>query len=716
VNEEAAETPRERLVQASGERSVAAGRDVGQVATGDFVTQVGRATVLPGEALALGPVAGPVRYLPERTAQFVGRRRELALLDEAFDSAGGVVVHAVHGLGGVGKSTLAAHWAAGRAATLNPVWWITAESRAQLDAGLADLGRALHPSLVGTLPEDALRERTTQWLASNDGWLVVLDNVSDPAVVKPLLARAPGGRFLITTRLSATSWRGLGRTLDLDVLELAEAVELFTRIYDGSADGVEELCGELGCLPLAIDQAAAYCREAGITPRAYLELLARRPAKLYAAGPEGGDAERTIARVWRVTLDRLADTPAASLVLRTIAWWGPDGIPRAYLEPAEEGAELDVTEAIRRLAAHSMIRLRDGTISVHRLVQAVARTPDPSDPYRTEERIASCRRIAVRLLSMAQGLWFQRSEADAFRVFMGVEGRVWAMHVEALADRYPRNEDTAQTARLFGTAGMRLGMDVQYRRSLALCERALDAALHACGPDDELTRATRGWLAQACVAVDDVDRALELRTQVLSDCMRLLGPDHQDTIDARDELVLMLRHAGRHQRAVELAQENAREAGRVLGESHPRTDGVRATLSVLLTSSRSGGQAEEPPLQIPGGTRTGSRDAEELLDSLDPMELIDLATEAFTNGETPRAVAVIGIAVERSLRDFGETSSPTLLARGFQVVYLRYSGDHERADELALGVSDDAVRALGDTDFTRMLRGLVAHSPSDDAS
>ncbi|WP_149828195.1 ATP-binding protein [Streptomyces tailanensis] len=126
---------------APGERSVAAGRDIGQVATGDFVTQVERATVLPAEALALGPVTEAVRYLPERTAQFVGRERELLLLDEAFDNPGGVVVHALHGLGGVGKSTLAAHWAVGRTAALNPVWWITAGSRAHLEAGLADLGR-----------------------------------------------------------------------------------------------------------------------------------------------------------------------------------------------------------------------------------------------------------------------------------------------------------------------------------------------------------------------------------------------------------------------------------------------------------------------------------------------------------------------------------------------------------------------------------------------
>lgn len=181
-------------VEASGDRSVAAGGNIRQVATGDFATLAEHATMLPPEAFALEPCTFPVRNVPDRSAQFVGRGPELAMLDEAFGEPGGVVVHAVHGLGGIGKSTLAAHWAIGRAADFNPVWWITAESRTGVDAGLAALGRALQPALVDVLSEDAFRERTLQWLAANDGWLLVLDNVSDPADIRHLLARAPGGR------------------------------------------------------------------------------------------------------------------------------------------------------------------------------------------------------------------------------------------------------------------------------------------------------------------------------------------------------------------------------------------------------------------------------------------------------------------------------------------------------------------------------------------
>ena len=53
--------------------------------------------------------------LPVRPGLFVGRAEELARLDAALAGPGGVVVQAVHGLGGIGKSTLAAHWAAAHA-------------------------------------------------------------------------------------------------------------------------------------------------------------------------------------------------------------------------------------------------------------------------------------------------------------------------------------------------------------------------------------------------------------------------------------------------------------------------------------------------------------------------------------------------------------------------------------------------------------------------
>lgn len=691
-------------VEASGDRSVAAGGNIRQVATGDFATLAEHATMLPPEAFALEPCTFPVRNVPDRSAQFVGRGPELAMLDEAFGEPGGVVVHAVHGLGGIGKSTLAAHWAIGRAADFNPVWWITAESRTGVDAGLAALGRALQPALVDVLSEDAFRERTLQWLAANDGWLLVLDNVSDPADIRHLLARAPGGRSLITTRRGATSWRGIAEPLDLDVLEPAEAVELFTKVCPGQSGGVEELCRELGYLPLAVDQAAAYCREAGISPSKYLTLLASYPADMYAATAEGGDAERTVARVWSVTLDRLADTPTAMSVLLVTAWWASDGIPRAYLDSF--GSPPKVTEAIRRLAAHSMITLHEDTISVHRLVQAVARTPDRDGLVRSRKLVETGHGIAVSVLAGVQHAATEAGVAEA----TSLDG---VTHIEALASRSAPEADTEDAAELFGLAGMKCAMAGYGARAVTLLERAVDAGLRVCGPDHETTLTFRAWLADNYRTVGESARALTLITQVLADSERVLGPDHPQTFDVRGTAAGMLAESGDRERGLTLARENAEVAARVLGEGHPETHNARLVLDNIQLMSGAEGGGEERVRAVEGRLARAIADLGEEDPTVGSLR-VELANAWWQAGDFVEAVRAIEEADAAHRRTFGDTHIVTLYTGVMHSVILRRAGDPARADALAAQVTADIERSYGDSpQALQLLHALALDAAAD---
>src|SRR5215472_14649746 len=115
---------------------------------------------------------------------------------------------------------------------------------------------------------------------------------------------------------------------------------------------------------------------------------------MYQAAPEGGDAARTIARIWRVTVDRLADDPLAGQVLRILAWYAPDDIPRTLLDGLADPPA--VLRAVGRLAAYSMLTAGPGTLALRRLVQAVTRTPDPGDPHRDPQVIDAAREQAAR--------------------------------------------------------------------------------------------------------------------------------------------------------------------------------------------------------------------------------------------------------------------------------------------------------------------------------
>lgn len=329
-------------MRAKGERSIAAGGGISGIAlTGDNNTliHIEPAAMVPPEAFApasLVEAPAALSNLPLRSTLFVGRTQVAKRLDSFLEARGGVVV--VHGLGGMGKSTLAAHWAATRASGHNPIWWITADSPEGVNAGLAAFAVALQPVLADALSSEALTERALQWLAAHTCWLLILDNVNDPKEVAPLLGRVPGGHVLITTR-RATGWQGIATPVGLDVLEPDEAVDLLTRFAtdaeDRFSDGADELCRELGYLPLAIEQAGAFLAETGTGPRDYLELLARYPAQMYENAATGVPVERTIARIWQVTLERLSDQPLAAGLLRIMAWFAPADIPGASLRVSQ---------------------------------------------------------------------------------------------------------------------------------------------------------------------------------------------------------------------------------------------------------------------------------------------------------------------------------------------------------------------------------------------
>ncbi len=518
-----------------------AGDNPGIISTGDSAVnvqvQAQSATVLPPEALAspAGVDAPPgLANLPITTEMFVGRAGDLARLEQALSAGGAdVMVQAVHGLGGIGKSTLAARYAATHRRDFTVVWWVTADTTAGIDTGLAALAVALQPALAGLLPLEALRERAVAWLASHHGWLVVLDNVTGPAHVQALLGRAPAGRFVITSR-RATGWHGIATPLPLDVLDPGEARQLLAGILShgrspgpAGLDGTDALCAELGYLPLAIEQAGAYIAETGITPAEYLRLLAAHPAGMYAQTAEGGNAQRTIARIWRVTLDQLTATPAAGQLLRVLAFFAPDRIPRTLLDGLAEPQQL--ATAIGRLTAYSMITTGGGTVAVHRLVQAVSRTPDPSDPHRTPAAIEEARGQATALLAAAApSTWQDPAQWTAWRILLP--------HVEALAAATTASTDTPATAALLNRTAAFLENQGALGRAIPLFERSLADRTRVLGGDHPGTLGSRNNLAYAYESAGDLGRAIPLYEATLADCTRVLGADHPLTETVRSNL------------------------------------------------------------------------------------------------------------------------------------------------------------------------------------
>ncbi|MGW4652063.1 tetratricopeptide repeat protein [Kitasatospora sp. NPDC004289] len=634
----------------------------------------------------------------DRHATFIGRERELALLDSALGGTGTAVVLALHGLGGIGKTTLAAHWAATRAGTDTLVWWITADTPAALDQGLARLAMALPSPPTPAADNAVLAEHALQWLATRTGWLLILDNVDSPSDVRPLLARASTGRVLITTR-RASGWHDTATAIGLDVLCPSDALHLLRSIVAADKertvdlDGAAELCAMLGHLPLAIEQAGAYMFETGATPRDYLASLAEEPAALYKAVTSDRTAERTVARVWRVSLDRLtADTPLAGHILRILAWCAPDGIPRSLFRPL--GTNVVVDLAIGRLAAYSMLTINGDKLSVHRLVQSLARTPDSTDPHRRAEDIAAALDDTVLLLlAHLPGRPDEPSTWVAWRTLLP--------HINALADHSAPDDDSDYAASLFAVGGRFLAEHGDLRRAVTHLERTHAHRMRVLGEDHRETLLSRNNLALLYLDSGDSQRALAMQEQTLRAQVRLFGETHPNTLRCRNNLAITYQSTGDLARATPMFHQVFEAHTLLFGPRHPGTLASRGNLANAYASQ--GDLARAVILLEQNLAET----ALELGDD-DARTLIcrsNLASAYESAGDLARAVRLYEQVLRDRVRIIGEDHPATLLARNNLAYAYQAAGDTSRALPLYERTLADRSRILGedhpDTEVSR---------------
>ncbi|MFC9964337.1 FxSxx-COOH system tetratricopeptide repeat protein [Nocardia ignorata] len=568
----------EPVVRAAGDRAAAVGGNAGVIQTGDNSQVV----LLPPEALRpVSEVEAPpgIDNLPLRPGRFVGRADELDRLDVVLNDPGQVVVQAVHGLGGIGKSTLVAQWAATRAHRHSPIVWISADTATTVQQGLADFAAALQPVLAQTLDAEQLAERALQWLATHHGWLLILDNVDDFGTVAEVLARARTGRVVLTSRRSS-GWQPGTAVVRLDTLEPEESLSLLLAILQAAGprdtDGAAELCCELGHLPLAVEQAGAYLAQNPFTtPRNYLRLLAEKPSEMHRRAAIGTDPERTVAQIWRVTINRITTVdPRAADLLCALAWYGPDAIPMLLCENIVGAPALGTSVGV--LAAYCMITPDPDTnsVSIHRLVQAVARTPELD---RNPDAIQFAHSVATSAMEQA----LPAGAADNPQSWP--TWRALLPHIEALVTH--TIYDTTKTARILVAAAYFLVYTDQHARGRDYLQRAVFVREQLLGTDHPDTLNARTALGEAYEADGQFAEAITLFERNRADTIRVLGTDHPDAIRVRHYLARAYGRVGRIEDGITLHEQTLADRERVLGIDHSETRESRHVLTFAYLSS-----------------------------------------------------------------------------------------------------------------------------------
>ncbi len=219
--------------------------------------------------------AAVTRQLPATLADFTGRAAELQALTRILDNAdadspGAVVISAIGGTAGVGKTALALHWAHQVAHRFRD-GQLHVNLRGYDPSGTpATSAEAIRGFLgaLGVVPERIPASPEAQAglyrsLLAGKRMLIVLDNARDEEQVRPLLPASSASLVLITSR---SQLRGLAaadgaRLLTLDVLSRAEAVQMLAARLGARAaaepDAVDQIASLCACLPLALAVAAA---------------------------------------------------------------------------------------------------------------------------------------------------------------------------------------------------------------------------------------------------------------------------------------------------------------------------------------------------------------------------------------------------------------------------------------------------------------------------
>jgi DNA-binding SARP family transcriptional activator/tetratricopeptide (TPR) repeat protein len=357
-----------------------------RILTGDL----GLATPADGvgiAAVARVPRLVP-RQLPAAAAYFAGRAVELKALDELVGQAANIdgrgVVWLIAGTAGVGKTTLAVHWAH-RVADRFP--------DGQLYVNLRGFGPDGRPVTAGEAIRGMLRTMQVpsahipesvdaqaalyRSMLAGQRMLVLLDNARDADQVRSLLPASPGCLVLVTSRRQLTGLVASddARLLSLDVLSEAEACELLVgrlgaqRVM-AEPEAAAELAGLCAGLPLALSIAAARAAARPGLPLAALAAELRSDeGRLDALGTE--DASSSVREVLFWSCRQLSG-PAARMFRLLGLHPGPDISAPA----AASLAGVTVPQARRALAeltgAHLVAELAPGRFGFHDLLRAYA--------------------------------------------------------------------------------------------------------------------------------------------------------------------------------------------------------------------------------------------------------------------------------------------------------------------------------------------------------
>lgn len=509
-------------------------------------------------------------------------------LTRTGDTGGPLSSAGLYGLGGIGKTRVAVEYAWRHWDDYNALLLALADTPETLRRNLAMIANALVPTLDTT--DDEVRfQATIDWLKTNPGWLLILDNVGTPSAMdeaERLMSALNGGHVIITSRLS--NFSAHTEPIETDVLPVDDAAAFLLerttsrrRAAEDDDAKAHELAVELGQLPLALEQAGAYISKHRLTLHDYLEQWrSSRREVLTWSDPSLTTYPDAIAITWQTSVTQLSDL--GRRLLERLAWLSPERVPEALLDvpiPAHETE--DLRNACDDLSSYSMV-LREVDAPffvVHRLVQDVTRR------------------------SLANGVRHSRLEEalnwiDAAFAGNPVDVRDWhkldplAPHARAVTAYADAAGISDPTSRLMNQLGLLLDAKALHADAEPLIRRALAIDESSHGPDHPNVAMGLNSLGSLLRATNRLTEAEPLILRALAIDEKHFGPDHPNVASTLNNLALLLQDTNRVEKAESLIRRALAIDEKSFGPDHPEVARSLNNLAILLRATNQLDEAE----------------------------------------------------------------------------------------------------------------------------
>jgi tetratricopeptide (TPR) repeat protein len=527
---------------------------------------VGRPTAAIAKPARFPGALPPIWNLPHlRNPHFTGRDELLETLHRTLIK-GPTALTALSGMGGIGKTQVALEYAYRHHTEFDLVWWLRAEEPTTLLTDYAALAGELKLPEAEERELAAVAQVVRRTLEERARWLLVFDNAHDGNDLRDLLPRGGGGRVLITSR--NPSWDRV-TALEVPLLVRASSVTfLQKRTKQADESTAAALAAELGDLPLALEQAAAFIVRRPMPLADYLTAFRAQREELWKREKPPQDYPDTVRTTWTLAAARLKqEEPGAIALLNLGAFLAPEAIPRWLLAehcdalppPLSEAAanSLRWDDFIEVLRSYSLVAVDGGTLTFHRLVQAATRDSLPADDRRHWAE------VAVRLVNAALP---RPPEEHTNWPAVGTL-LPHALAAASAAERLEADLETAaivlnQIAVYHKARAAWAEAEPLYQRAIAIGEKTL-------GREHPNLAAFLNNLAELYRATGRYPEAEPLYQRAIAIGEKTLGPEHPNLAAGLNNLAELYRVTGRYAEAEPLYQRAIAIGEKTLGPEHP---------------------------------------------------------------------------------------------------------------------------------------------------